>query len=509
MQDKKRTHGFLFRIFLCIAAFSLLLLSQQYMEYYRGVHILNRMDRQIRNLSCISSFLERIGACIGYMDEYLWDFGDSHELRSAMSQGMQEAQTFLLEINDEIGSVSQEQYLYAQAAKNVFHTYDTLIGSILDTLDSGDISQAAELYYSRAVPCGGYLQQYARQLLERTIFDGQVAYEEINRLNSTLKLVQTGITVSLMVIGTVALAAILRIIRPVDTMIRASDAIIQGDYYQPDIPVKRQDEMSMLQTAFNSMKHSMAQQVQTLREKNEMQLAFVQQEKEALELKHLVEQERLQQLRSQIKPHFLFNTLNVIVQTAEQEQAHKTQELLYALTRFLRYTLISNATLVPLANEIHIIDEFYKIYHTRFGERVRLRWEISDAIDPTELLVPSLILQPLVGNAFKYGICPKEEGGLVTISLEIDEPQQKLLARVEDNGMGMSPEKLKEVQEKLEKPPESGEHIGVYNVAARLRLSRKDCGISIQSEQGVGTSILLEMPLMTMEDDDDKDSDCG
>ena len=108
------------------------------------------------------------------------------------------------------------------------------------------------------------------------------------------------------------------------------------------------------------------------------------------------ERSRMQQLRSQIDPHFLFNTLNVIQQTASTEKGYRTQALIMALSHLLRYSLMSNDEQVPLAREVRIVDEYYSIYHVRFGGRVRMRWCISDSLDLTETMVPSFILQPLV-----------------------------------------------------------------------------------------------------------------
>ena len=91
------------------------------------------------------------------------------------------------------------------------------------------------------------------------------------------------------------------------------------------------------------------------------------QKTEALELQNRMERSRLQQLRSQIDPHFLFNTLNVILQTAGQEKAYRTQALITALSHLLRYSLMSNDEQVPLAREVRIVDEYYSIYHVRFA----------------------------------------------------------------------------------------------------------------------------------------------
>ena len=255
------------------------------------------------------------------------------------------------------------------------------------------------------------------------------------------------------------------------------------------------------------------QQVNTLREKNEMEQALHQQETQALELQNRMERSRMQQLRSQIDPHFLFNTLNVILQTAGQEKAYRTQALITALSHLLRYSLMSNDEQVPLAREVRIVDEYYSIYHVRFGDRVKMRWCISDSIDLTETMVPSFILQPIVENAFKHGIAPKEEGGAVRIRITPLREQELLRISVCDNGLGIEPEQLARLQAGLAAPGDRWEHIGVYNVAARLRLLDKRCRFEVRSHPGRGTAVSLYLPLveLTEEEDLDDDSpiDCG
>ena len=229
-----------------------------------------------------------------------------------------------------------------------------------------------------------------------------------------------------------------------------------------------------------------AQQMNTLREKNEMERELHQQKTAALELQNRMERSRMQQLRSQIDPHFLFNTLNVILQTAGQEKAYRTQALITALSHLLRYSLMSNDEQVPLAREVRIVDEYYSIYHVRFGDRVKMRWRISDSIDLTETMVPSFILQPIVENAFKHGIAPKEEGGAVRIRI----------TPLREQGL------LAQLQAGLAAPGDRWEHIGVYNVAARLRLLDKRCRFEVRSHPGWGTAVSLYLPLVELEEED-------
>ena len=220
----------------------------------------------------------------------------------------------------------------------------------------------------------------------------------------------------------------------------------------------------------------------------------------------------LQNLKSQLNPHFLFNTLNVILQTAGQEKAYRTQALITALSHLLRYSLMSNDEQVPLAREVRIVDEYYSIYHVRFGDRVKMVWRISDSLDLTETMVPSFILQPIVENAFKHGISPKEEGGVVRIRINPLREKGLLYISVCDNGVGIQPQQLAQLKAALARPGERWEHIGVYNVAARLRLLDKRGRLVIRSHPGRGTAISMYLPLVELleeELDDDPAVDRG
>ena len=367
---------------------------------------------------------------------------------------------------------------------------------------AGQDTKAAQLYYNKIVPCGGYLRQYTQQLLNTAITDAQGTYTTVSALSDRVKWVQTVVVALCLALGCVMAFSVLTLLTPVQQMIGASREVTRGEFDSPDLPSPRQPEMAQLTEAFNHMKHSMAEQVTTLREKNEMERELHRQKTEALELQNRMERSRLQQLRSQIDPHFLFNTLNVILQTAGQEKAYRTQALITALSHLLRYSLMSNDEQVPLAREVRIVDEYYSIYHVRFGDRVKMVWRISDSLDLTETMVPSFILQPIVENAFKHGISPKEEGGVVRIRINPLRDKGLLYISVCDNGVGIQPEQLAQLKAALAQPGERWEHIGVYNVAARLRLLDKRGRLIIRSHPGRGTAISMYLPLVELLEED-------
>ena len=377
---------------------------------------------------------------------------------------------------------------------------------------AGQDTKAAQLYYNKIVPCGGYLRQYTQQLLNTAITDAQGTYTTVSALSDRVKWAQTVVVALCLALGCVMALSVIHLLTPVQQLIGASREVTRGVFDSPDLPASRQPEMAQLTEAFNHMKHSMAEQVTTLREKNEMERELHRQKTEALELQNRMERSRLQQLRSQIDPHFLFNTLNVILQTAGQEKAYRTQALITALSHLLRYSLMSNDEQVPLAREVRIVDEYYSIYHVRFGDRVRMVWRISDSLDLTETMVPSFILQPIVENAFKHGISPKEEGGVVRIRINPLREKGLLYISVCDNGVGIQPQQLAQLKAALARPGERWEHIGVYNVAARLRLLDKRGRLVIRSHPGRGTAISMYLPLVELleeELDDDPAVDRG
>ena len=388
------------------------------------------------------------------------------------------------------------------AVDTVYQTYTGLLDELENDLLSGNDAAASQLYYAKVVPCGDYLSQYTLQLLETAIQDSQTTYTTISALNERITMLQTVVVALCVALGCVTGLMVMRLLTPVQQMIAASRAIGKSEFDTPDISLPKQPEIAQLAESFNIMKHSMAQQVTTLQEKNEIERELHRQKTEALEMQNRMERSRLQQLRSQIDPHFLFNTLNVILQTAGQEKAYRTQALITALSHLLRYSLMSNDEQVPLAREVRIVDEYYSIYHVRFGDRVKMVWRISDSLDLTETMVPSFILQPIVENAFKHGISPKEEGGVVRIRINPLRDKGLLYISVCDNGVGIQPEQLAQLKAALAQPGERWEHIGVYNVAARLRLLDKRGRLVIRSHPGRGTAISMYLPLVELLEED-------
>ena len=492
------------RITLGLAAFLLALAVQIFLSFYQSGTVMQRLDDQMGQFNAISRFQGGVERGLTVLGDYRWEYGDADALLSGLDSAFSTTDAWLWRIDGSLETVSEEEYLLYSAVCTTYKSYTALVEQLEAAVRTGDDAGAARLYYDQVLPCGSYLRQYTQQLLNTAISDAQGTYTEVSALSGRVKWAQTVVATVCLVLGCFMAWSVIRLLDPVQQMIGASRDIVAGKYDAPDVPIPGGGrEIVQLTDAFNKMKHSMAQQMNTLQERNEMERELHRQKTEALELQNRMERSRMQQLRSQIDPHFLFNTLNVIQQTASTEKGYRTQALIMALSHLLRYSLMSNDEQVPLAREVRIVDEYYSIYHVRFGDRVRMRWCISDSLDLTETMVPSFILQPLVENSFKHGIAPKEEGGTVRIRIAPLRAKGLLRISVCDNGLGIEPEKLAQLQEGLASPRDRWEHIGVYNVAARLL--DKHCRFVIRSRPGFGTAVSIYLPLVEIVEEEFED----
>jgi LytS/YehU family sensor histidine kinase len=145
---------------------------------------------------------------------------------------------------------------------------------------------------------------------------------------------------------------------------------------------------------------------------------------------------QLAMLRYQLNPHFLFNTLNSISTLVLLKQTDQANAMLSRLSSFLRFTLINEAAAkVPLTQEIETLKLYLDIEKMRFEERLRTFFTIEPAVK--DALVPSLLLQPLVENAIKYAVTPKEEGADISVVAQL--VGQRVRITVSDTGPGLQP----------------------------------------------------------------------
>lgn len=205
------------------------------------------------------------------------------------------------------------------------------------------------------------------------------------------------------------------------------------------------------------------------------------QEQEKSELAIKNKEMQISLLKSQINPHFLFNTLNSI-STLMHSSKERARRVITQLSDIFRYALDAHSDeMVKLIHEINFIENYIKIQQVRFGDRLQFQKEIDP--DCLGIDIPPMILQPLVENSVKYGIAPKEEGG--TIYLTVRRSGKVIFFEVRDNGLGTKAKKIMDG---------SSSGVGMANTDLRLKsYYGPQSGLRIRaSENGYAVSFFVE-----------------
>lgn len=192
-------------------------------------------------------------------------------------------------------------------------------------------------------------------------------------------------------------------------------------------------------------------------------------------------------LQAQIKPHFIYNTLNSIVSLC-RTNPERARELVLELSNFLRssFDFKSTEKYIALERELDLVKSYLTIEKERFSERLTVQYDIDENIN---INIPPLILQPVVENAVRHGLMSKAEGGTVKISAK--NMADYVMLRVSDDGVGMSEEKLSGIFKEHDKAERTG--IGLLNIKKRMQ-TLFGYGPEIQSAVGKGTDIILKIP---------------
>lgn len=214
----------------------------------------------------------------------------------------------------------------------------------------------------------------------------------------------------------------------------------------------------------------------TTKEKNRLQKEF--------------KKAKLNALKSQLNPHFLFNVLNSMSALAIIENAPKTRNVILNLSKMLRYTLKKSNQLVTLKEEIDYVESYLKLQKIRFEDR--LDYEIKLEESTKKELIPFMLVQVFVENSVIHAIEPNDKKSKIVIESKMED--SKFLLLIKDDGIGMSIEKLKDVRDCIENPDKEFERIGIQNVSKRMFYYFEDnYKIKIQSYPENGTVIKIQI----------------
>ena len=196
---------------------------------------------------------------------------------------------------------------------------------------------------------------------------------------------------------------------------------------------------------------------------------------------------RMEALQNQINPHFLFNTLNSISSLVRFDP-DTAREVISKLATILRRLLNSTDSFVPLREEVEFIDNYLDIEVVRFGkDKLRVVKEL--AAESLDVMVPSMLLQPLLENSIKHGLASKVEGGSIHLRSRLS--GSGLIIEVEDDGVGIG------ATQSTDAGSTRGAGIGITNISERLQVLYGDAArMTIDSHEGKGTLVRIRLPLL-------------
>lgn len=361
---------------------------------------------------------------------------------------------------------SNDQIVYAPVNQVVYRIKDEWISNLNNEII---VKQIKDKDYK-------LMSENSNYTLWKTI--GVFPLDESNRILRYIKYYSFAVALfTLVLAGILAMVFTSSIVNPITKLRRLMKRTEEGDL---NVFFKSQynDEIGELGSSFNNM-------IQEI--KNLIHLVQVEEKSKR--------KAEISILQAQIKPHFLYNTLDTIQWMAEEHKAGDISEVVNALTNLLRIGLSKGKEVIKVRDEIMHIESYLIIQKVRYEDK--LDYEINIDEEIMDLDVIKLILQPIVENAIYHGI--KEKRGRGKISIQGKIIKDKLCFTITDNGKGMTAEKLNHINKILhgKNPVKINTGFGIYNVNERIRLSYGEgFGIMYQSIEETGTTVEIWHPII-------------
>lgn len=283
-------------------------------------------------------------------------------------------------------------------------------------------------------------------------------------------LVTLGIFAAIMVITRVVIGVLMKRLRLLVAAMRQAG----GGDLSVVVPVPAMDEFGELASSFNAMLRRIQGLIDTLYKTELM-------EKRA----------ELAALEAQINPHFLYNSLSAITWAARRERNGEIEAVSLALSRFYRMMLNRGQSQIRVGDELDMLKAYLTVQAMRFRDRYKIAYEIEEGIENYSM--PRVVLQPLVENALKHGLESRRGGGTVTVAAWTEDG--RLNFQVRDDGVGIKADLLARINEgKVEGSAGSG--YAIKNIDERIKLAYGSAyGLFVSSEEGIGTTVTVSLPL--------------
>ena len=283
---------------------------------------------------------------------------------------------------------------------------------------------------------------------------------------------------------------------PIHSMTENAERIKEEHYRIPHIRAEL-SEIKILTETLEEMAASIEKNIEVIKEKNHLEFELVRQENRNLQIQNELVVAQLHSMQAQMNPHFLFNTLGMIAQTAYVQGNEDVYEMMTKLADFLRYALEKIDRNATLHEELVAIKNYIFIQEKRGKGKIKFDIHIED--DLPDVVMPAVIIQPIIENAIIHGAFSMI--GESEIILNVEQIENKVQIQVEDDGEGIAPEDLERLLTYIKADGKGsysgrGSGIGLCNVYKRLNMFYGgNADFLIESEKGCGTIISIELPI--------------
>lgn len=407
------------------------------------------------------------------------------ETQLTYNRSYQETTTSIQNLRYNFEEMGLERFWRTRMIRLSYDAYREQCAKVL-AMSYEDEEYIKELYFAYTI--GNNIISCTKRLIEVTLSESTAIY------NSKIVFLETFPVICFIAGSVIILFAFVinsimvkNIVEPIQSLADEAKEISKNNYNTPDVIVSNQDEIGDLVAMFNKMKHTSYEAITSLQEKNKMAMRLHEEEIQRIEAEKNMRTMQMLLLKSQINPHFLFNTLNTISCMAKLEAATTTEDIIQRLSNIFRYSLQTPNEKVTLGRELAIIEDYIYIQRKRYGSRIR--FIVQSSIQNEDVMVPTFTLQPLVENSLIHGLSSKENGGFILIKAK--EKEERIYITVTDNGVGIPQSEVEAMNRGSNSYHGDSFGIGIGNLRARVNLYEENGSFTIYSKQGVGTSIQL------------------
>ena len=436
-------------------------------------------------LGSYSSHYARLLHNVTTASEFNREFKDTIDLRmyyyvieSQYSQGLpieevRAAQTLAKSLID-----TTFQKNSRQAITSVLDLCENLEGKIYQIEETSDYDQRLTQLENNVYVLTSLVEEYMYTYL----------YYEAAELNAVQQVVtrQAGIEIALIILAAaLAIVFLLRysirlsrsITAPLEELCRRAERVDAGDLtVQEPVP----SEIREIRT----LSEGMEQMIGRLDD----QMGEIKRRQESLRRTELA------LLQAQINPHFLYNTMDTIIWLIEADKQQEAVEMVANLSSFFRHSLSKGEDVITLAEEERHVRSYLQIQHARYQDIMEYILDIDPGLH--DAMLPKLTLQPLVENALYHGIKLKRAKGTIRITATLADGC--VLLRVEDNGVGITPQRLAQLRDAMERQERVGFGLSAVNQRLRLQFG-PEYGLRLDSEEGQGTTVTARIPYVRKE----------